>query len=252
MITAELHRAAVVAMFALAALTALALLFITAPYGRHVRAGWGPTLSNRVGWVLMESPSVVAFAVLFGLGPHHAEVVPCVLFALWQLHYVNRTLVYPFSLPPDGKRLPVFIAASGFTFNILNSVVNAGWIGTVGVYEPSWLRDPRFVVGVAVFLAGHAMNRQADRALRALRAPGEKGYKIPRGGLYERVSCPNYLGEIIEWAGWAIATWSTAGLAFAVYTVANLAPRAVSHHRWYRSRFPDYPRERRALIPFVL
>ena len=239
-------------MFALAAVTALALLFITAPYGRHVRSGWGPTLGNRVGWVLMESPSVVVFALVFFTGPHRAETVPCVLFAVWQLHYVHRAFVYPFSLPPDGKRLPVFIAASGFAFNLLNSVVNGGWIGTVGTYAPSWLVDPRFLVGLVVFGTGYAINRQADRILRALRTPGEKGYKVPRGSLYEWVSCPNYLGEIIEWTGWAIATWSFSGLAFAVYTVANLAPRAVSHHRWYRAEFPDYPRKRRALIPLVL
>jgi 3-oxo-5-alpha-steroid 4-dehydrogenase 1 len=88
--------------------------------------------------------------------------------------------------------------------------------------------------------------------LRALRAPGERGYKIPKGGLYEWVSCPNYLGEMIEWTGWALATWSVAGLAFAVYTIANLAPRAVAHHRWYRMQFPEYPPGRKAIIPFVL
>ena len=42
-----------------------------------------------------------------------------------------------------------------------------------------------------------------------------------------------------------------AGLAFAVYTFANLAPRAIDHHTWYRQRFSDYPPERRALIPYL-
>ena len=56
----------------------------------------------------------------------------------------------------------------------------------------------------------------------------------------------------LEWTGFAIAAWSLPALAFALYTVSNLAPRAVAHHRWYRDKFPDYPRERRALIPFVV
>jgi len=62
----------------------------------------------------------------------------------------------------------------------------------------------------------------------------------------------DYLGEIVEWTGWAVATWSLAGLAFALYTAANLAPRALSHHAWYRARFPEYPPSRRALVPFLL
>ena len=37
----------------------------------------------------------------------------------------------------------------------------------------------------------------------------------------------------------------------AVFTFANLAPRAWSHHKWYRKKFPDYPKQRRAVIPFI-
>ena len=84
-----------------------------------------------------------------------------------------------------------------------------------------------------------------------LRAPGEDGYRIPRGGLYGLVSCPNYLGEIVQWGGWALLVWNPGGLAFFVWTVANLAPRALSNHRWYRKNLPDYPENRRALIPFL-
>ena len=79
--------------------------------------------------------------------------------------------------------------------------------------------------------------------LRTLRAPGERGYKIPRGGLYRFVSAPNYFGELVEWSGFALAAWSPAALVFVVWTAANLAPRAWANHRWYRRTFPDYPPE---------
>ena len=92
-------------------------------------------------------------------------------------------------------------------------------------------------------------NRQADHTLRSLRRPGKSGYRIPHGGLYRWVSCPNYLGEIVEWTGWAVMTWSLAGLSFAVWAAANLAPRAWAHHAWYRKYFAEYPPERRALLP---
>jgi 3-oxo-5-alpha-steroid 4-dehydrogenase 1 len=46
--------------------------------------------------------------------------------------------------------------------------------------------------------------------------------------------------------------WNLPALSFAVWTAANLIPRSLSHDRWYRERFPNYPRERKAVIPFVL
>jgi steroid 5-alpha reductase family enzyme len=87
--------------------------------------------------------------------------------------------------------------------------------------------------------------------LRTLRKPGETGYKIPHGGLYRFISSPNYFGELLEWSGFAIAAQTLAGWAFFFFTFANLAPRAVSHHRWYREKFSEYPSSRRALIPFL-
>ena len=102
-----------------------------------------------------------------------------------------------------------------------------------------------------MFVSGFIINRWADRKLRGLRKAGETAYQIPFGGLYQYISCPNYLGEIVEWCGWALATWSLAGLTFAIWTIANLAPRARSNHRWYREHFSAYPPERRALVPGV-
>ncbi|WP_271178314.1 DUF1295 domain-containing protein [Leifsonia poae] len=236
---------------ALAVVTFVALCFIVAPYGRHNRGGWGPTVPSRVGWVVMESPASILFLVFYLLGEHRAELVPLIFLALWQLHYVQRAFVYPF-LMRGGGRMPVSVMAMAMLFNLLNTWINARWISEYGSYATSWLADPRFLVGVLVFLAGFALNIGSDRILRRLRRPGSSGYSIPQGGGFRYVSSPNYLGEMIEWIGWAVATWSPAGLAFALYTVANLAPRAVSNHRWYRQTFDDYPPERRALIPFIV
>lgn len=246
------YGALVLLEIALAIPTFLALLFLPAPYGRHERKGWGPTLPARLGWVLMESPSVWFFAWVYALGPRALQPVPLCFLALWQLHYLYRTFAFPFLMRLEGKRMPAMVAVMAILFNLLNDWVNARWISALGDYPVSWLSSWQFTVGVAMFLGGLALHVTSDRALRNLRAPGETGYRIPRGGAFEWVTAPNYLGEIIEWTGWAIATWSPAGLAFALYTFANLAPRALSHHRWYRERFPDYPRRRRALLPFLL
>jgi 3-oxo-5-alpha-steroid 4-dehydrogenase 1 len=238
-------------MLGLAACTLAALTFVSAPYGRHARGGWGPTIPSRVGWVVMESPAVLAFLLFYLAGSHRADPAPLALLALWQTHYVYRAFFFPFAMRADGKRMPVVVATMAFAFNVLNAWINARWIAELGDYPEAWLVEPRFIIGAAVFLVGLGTNVRSDRRLMALRGPGETGYKIPRGGMHEWVSSPNYLGEIVEWLGWALATWSLPGLAFAVFTIANLGPRALHHHEWYRRTFPEYPRRRKALIPFL-
>lgn len=248
---AELHAWIVRGLFVLAGLSAAALLFVTAPYGRHRRAGWGPEVPNRLAWIVMETPAVLWFLVVYFAGTKALEPAPLCMLVLWQLHYVHRTYVYPFRIRTTGKTMPAAVMTMAFAYQLANGYVNARWISELGSYPPGWLLDPRFVVGSAVFLAGLGLNLAADTALIRLREGAGDGYRIPTGPLFRFVTCPNYLGEILEWAGWALLTWSEAGLAFAVYTAANLAPRAAANHSWYRATFEEYPRERRALIPFV-
>lgn len=229
----------------------VSLMFVTAPYGRHARAGWGPEIGSRLAWWIMEVPASLGFALFFFAGEHSREPVPLALFLLWQLHYFDRAFLYPLRIRVGRRTTPLATVASGFAYNCINAFLNGTSLSAVTRYEPSWFGDPRFLLGVALFLAGWTINRWADTVLRNLRRPGETGYAIPRGGLYEAISCPNYFGELIEWVGWAVATWSLAGLSFAVFSAANLLPRAVANHNWYQEQFPDYPPRRRAVIPFV-
>lgn len=241
-----------VAWFATAAVTFVALLFVSAPYGRHGRPGWGPRVPFARGWILMEAPAPLLFALWYALGDRHGDPAALAFLALWQVHYLHRAFVYPVLRRERASPMPLAVAAMGLLFNAGNAYLNGRWLFALGpAHGAAWLADPRFFAGAAIFLAGLAINLHADAVLRGLRRPGERDYGIPRGGLYRLISCPNYLGEILEWTGWALATWSLPGLAFAVFTVANLAPRARAHHRWYQERFPDYPRERRALVPYV-
>jgi protein-S-isoprenylcysteine O-methyltransferase Ste14 len=243
-------NALLLALVALAVVTAALLLLVAAPYGRHVRRGWGPTVGNRLGWILMEAPAPLLFALLFVRGEYREGLTSWVFLFMWQAHYLHRAFVYPLSLRGEDKQMPLIIAALGFVFNAMNAYLNGLYLFTLsGGYSAQWLADPRFLAGLALFATGYLINRQADRTLRSLRSESESLYAIPHGGLYRWISCPNYFGEIVEWVGWAIATWSPAALAFAVWTAANLAPRARSHHHWYRERFDDYPPDRKALMP---
>ena len=240
-----------VSWLALAAAVFVLLFFVNAPYGRYLRAGWGPTLNNKAAWMVMESAAALLFALFFILGEARGPV-SWIFLLMWQAHYIHRAFIYPFSLRGPTRRMPVFVVAMGLTFNAVNTYLNGRYLFSLsGGYADSWLRDPRFILGLLLFAAGYVANRQSDVVLGRLRQSAQNGYKIPYGGLYRWVSCPNYLGEIAIWTGWALATWSLPGLAFAVWSVANLAPRARANHAWYRQHFADYPRERKALLPRV-
>lgn len=248
----QTFRIVLVVWLALAAAAFLLLLFVPAPYGRYTRKSFGPTVDRRLGWILMELPSPVIFALCFALGPRHG-ILPLVWLLLWLGHYGHRAVVFPFQMRGGAQQMNLAAALLGLFFNFANAYLNGRYLFALGPERgATWLLEPRFVAGVTLFAAGFIINRRADLALQRLRGPGESGYKIPRGGLFEIVSCPNYLGEIIEWCGWALCTWSLPGLGFALWTAANLVPRAISHHRWYRTTFTEYPRRRRALVPFLL
>jgi 3-oxo-5-alpha-steroid 4-dehydrogenase 1 len=240
-----------VAWFSLALVVFAALFFVAAPYGRHIRRGWGYTIGNKLGWVLMEAPAPLVFAVCFIFGTRSGAIT-LVFLGLWEAHYLHRAFIYPFSLRGTSKRIPLSVVSFGFLFNIMNGYLNGRYIFSFsGGYGTGWLSDPRFIIGTLLFVLGFIVNRQADLTLRTLRQPGESGYKIPRRYLFRWISCPNYLGEMTIWIGWAIATWSLPGLAFAFWTVANLLPRARANHAWYLRTFPDYPPERKALVPRI-
>jgi len=234
----------------LAMMVFVAGFFFTAPYGRYFRDWRGPSVEDRIGWLIMEAPAVFVFGALFLVGTNRHSVTILVFLVLWEVHYVYRCFIYPFVRRTKGKRMALAVLVLGFWFNCVNAYLNGRQLFTFsGAYTEQWISDPRFLVGLVLFFAGFVINRRADRALARLRASGQCSYEIPYGGLYHWISCPNYFGELIQWIGWATATWSAAGLAFALWTTANLIPRARAHDSWYRGHFSDYPPERKILLP---
>ncbi len=247
-----LFKVSLLAIFAATPLVFAALYFIRAPYGRHYHGGWGPTVSARAGWLLMEAPALVVIALCVFLAGREVSLLSFLLLGLWEIHYLYRTCLFPFLIRDRGRQFPVVIILFAAVFNSLNGYANGISLASASpVPTPGLLPGLRFVIGVALFAAGFVTHVWADHDLRALRKPGEIGYKIPRGGLFDLVASPNYFGEITQWTGWALATWSLPGLAFAVFTAANLVPRAHAHRQWYIETFPEYPRERKRVIPFV-
>lgn len=252
----EVYDILLMAMFALAAIVFILLFFIPAAYGRFGEgraAAWGPSINIRVGWMIQGSPALIAFAIFFALGQYATNMLPMIFLALWMTHYLHRTYIYPLLMRGPRRTLTLSTIAFVILFYIINGYLNGRYLTQFSDgYSSAWLTDPRFIIGVIAFFTGMTINLHSDHILRNLRKPGEAGYKIPHGGMFKFVSCGNYFGEIIQWGGWAIATWSLPGLFFCVWTAANLVPRAISYHHWYLDRFPEYPKKRKALIPFIL
>ncbi|HTJ12187.1 MAG TPA: hypothetical protein VL547_09185 [Dinghuibacter sp.] len=235
----------------------LYLLRREAPYGRFTSKNWGPTVSNKWGWFFMEATVLVAFAAQllqarpwqpggYALGGPARFMV-----ALFFLHYIHRAFVYPFVIRTSGKRMPLVIMLSAMVFNTVNGSLLGMWFGRWAHYPASWFYSVPFVVGLAMFACGLFLNWWSDYTLIGLRKRGETGYVVPSVGLFRLVASPNLSGEILEWAGYALLTWSLPALAFLIWTCANLVPRAASNWRWYKKEFPEYPISRKRLIPFV-
>ncbi|MFX1374296.1 MAG: 3-oxo-5-alpha-steroid 4-dehydrogenase [Promethearchaeota archaeon] len=199
----------------------------------------------------MELPTIIIYFIFYFFGNKKSSIIPLIYLCIWMVHYCQRTFLFPF-LIRGRQPMPITIILMGILFNGINTYLQARWIYTFSPsYADNWLFNPIFIIGVIIFICGYIINIHSDYIIRNLRKPGETENKIPNGGMFRYVSCPSYFGEITEWIGWAIMTWCLPGLVFAIWTFANLTPRARSNHLWYINNFSNYPKKRKALIPFV-
>ena len=235
---------------AFGAFTFITLLFKTAGYGRHAKGG----LDYIIAWTIMEAVPLVVYLIFYFIGDRWLNPVAIVFMVLFCGHYVQRAFIFPF-ITRGKEFIPWSIMLTAVVFNSTNGYLISRWNNYFGpVLGIEWFISPQFIIGIVIFAAGMIINLHSDHILRNLRDPGdsETEYKIPRGGVFRFVSCGNYFGEIVEWCGYAILTWSFGALVFALWVMANLVPRALSHHKWYKEKFPDYPKNRKAIFPFIL
>ena len=238
-------------MAATAVVVFLALLKIEAGYGIAYTPKWGPSVNNKLGWVLMEAPVFIIMLILCLASPRRTEAAPLAMFLIFELHYFQRSFIFPLMM--KGKsRMPLAIMLMGVLFNSLNALMQGGWIFFVSApdrYPASWLGSWQFILGTIVFFWGMATNLHSDHIIRNLRKPGDTRHYLPRGGMFRFVTSANSLGELMEWVGFAILTWSWSGAVFALWTFANLAPRALKINARYNREFG--PLNQKAIIPFI-
>lgn len=106
-------------------------------------------------------------------------------------------------------------------------------------------------IGIPLFLLGIAGNFYHHYLLSKLRSNGEKQYKIPQGGLFSLVICPHYLFEILEFWGISCISQTLYAFMFTMGTTIYLIGRSYATRKWYDSKFQDFPKDIKALIPYI-
>src|SRR5574344_121583 len=233
----------------------IALYYVEAGYGKMISNKWGPAINNKLAWFLMECPVFFVLLYLWAHASRQWDIVPLIFFLLFELHYFQRSFIFPFLLKGKGK-MPVSIMAMGILFNTINGYMQGEWIFFLspdGMYSPEWLKTPQFIIGTILFILGMFINMHSDYVIRHLRVKGDTKHYLPQKGMYKYVTSANYFGEIVEWIGFAILTWSWSGAMFAIWTMANLVPRANSIYKKYKKEFGDefYERPLKRIFPFI-
>ena len=242
-------------MTIIAVIVFIALYFVTAGYGVFYNKKWGPSIPNKLGWVLMESPVFIVMIILALLSERSSNVVCLIFLILFEIHYFQRSFIFPFLI--RGKSvMPLSVVLMGVIFNVLNALMQGGWIFYISpenMYSISWLTTPQFIIGTLIFFAGMIINIHSDYIIRHLRKPGDTKHYLPKKGMFRYVTSANYFGEFVEWCGFAVLTWSLSGAVFALWTFANLAPRAAKIYDNYKKEFGnelDTDKVKR-IIPFM-
>lgn len=243
-------------MSGIALIVFVALYFVKAGYGIFRTPSWGLSVNNKVGWVLMESPVFIVMLVLWAYSGIGVAFPQFLFLLLFLLHYFQRSFVFPF-LMKGKSRMPVAIMAMGIVFNVLNGMMQAGGLFYFNEGVPTgiglgYLLEPHALIGLGLFFIGMGINLHSDSVVRNLRKPGDTRHYLPQRGMYRYVTSANYLGELIEWTGFAVLTASPAAWVFVWWTAANLVPRANAIYHKYCDEFgAEAVGKRKRIIPYI-
>ena len=248
----------------------ITLFFVKAYYGKFFNdynkyRSFIPTISSRTSWIIQECPCV--FITIFYLFKYFnsTSIINSILLLAFLIHYIHRTFIFPFKIK-NSKNNPIEITLMAFTFCFFNAIMINRSILLFSNYFNNDSNDfilsiIQILIGYFIFFVGMYINIKHDYLMISFRKKNKdkSEYILPRGYLYELISCPNYFGELLEWLGFAILTGTFSGFVFFISTFANLFPRAIKYHNWYKNKFKDEfnnkkdnVKDRKAIIPYII
>jgi len=211
------------------------------------------TLPCDIAWATMELPSFIVPLIFLMCRSMNGQALPpgAVFLGLFMFHYFQRSYIYPWLL--RGRPYILFNWCCAVFVTTINGTMQALDL-LYGNQGDDWsvVSSPRALFGFSLFFFGMATNVHSDYILRNLRAPGDIGYKIPRGGMFEYISGANTWGESVEWTGYAIASGSLSAVTFSVFCWVGIGVRCIATHNWYVEKFKgEYPSQRKRILPFI-
>ena len=202
-----------------------------------------PLLSSRVGMILLYLPSACLAYAMHDPTSLRSRAVAC----LAVLHFSKRTLEC-ICLHEYSGTMPLFSSLMISSFYLLVAGFSVHYASVV---PAALLQDWTLAAGLLLFCVGQLGNLCHHYLLATLRRPGERVYKVPRGGLFEYVAAPHYLFELVAWAGTALVGQHLIHLGILLDMTVYLRDRAQRQTEWNRAKLDGYPRSRKHLIPFI-
>ncbi|GAB4485241.1 MAG: hypothetical protein Fur0016_10070 [Anaerolineales bacterium] len=173
-----------------------------------------------------------------------STLVQAIVLAALLGHFAKRCLEVLFLHKYSGPIDPFTTLAIGSFYSLV-----AGFISFLNQW-PLAAADNWFWLGLFLFVFGETANFHHHKILAALRRD-TLGYVIPRGGWFEYVACPHYFFEIVAWVGILLLSRHLFALVALVGMAGYLLARSRKTLAWYREKFPNFPKNRKALIPFL-
>ncbi|XP_042498688.1 very-long-chain enoyl-CoA reductase [Macadamia integrifolia] len=224
----------------------------------------GPQVSYRTLFICEYFGPLVIFPIFYFLpvykyfgykGERVIQPVQTYAMYYWCFHYFKRIME------------TIFIHRFSHATSPLSNVFrNCTYYWTFGAYIAYYVNHPFYTpvsdlqmkIGFGIGVICQVANFYCHILLKNLRSPdGSGGYQIPRGFLFNIVTCANYTTEIYQWLGFNIATQTVAGYLFLLVAASIMTDWALGKHRRLKKLFdgkegrPKYPRRWVILPPFL-
>lgn len=136
---------------------------------------------------------------------------------------------------------------------ILSGVNMAYWVYAPTSSATGPPNNALIAAGLALYGAGELLNMQTHLTLRDLRPAATTQRGIPQGWLFDLVTCPNYLTEIISWVGiYLLSGFNWSVLLFIAVAGGQMALWAKKKEARYRKEFgARYHKKSFCMIPGI-